>query len=144
MLPIPIRRRSGTESSVPSLFRDLDRLFGWPWYGGEERTLTGAYPVDVYEEDDTVKVDAEMPGFQRDDIDVSLDRGVLTISAERKAEEPKGTSHLSERRFTRVERSFTLPSDVDPSKVEARLEDGVLHIELPKTEETQSKKIAVS
>lgn len=66
-----------------------------------------------------------------------------TIAAERKSEEPKGTKHLSERRYTRVERSFTLPSDVDESQIDAKLEKGVLHLEMPKTEQAKRKRIEV-
>jgi HSP20 family protein len=134
-----------SERPLSTMLRDFDRFFSLPWLSPEtEWAATAQYPVDVYEIDDRIAVDAEMPGFKPEDIDVSLERGVLSISAERKAEEEgRGPRHLSERRFTRVERSFSLPSDVDPSKAEAKLEDGVLHIELPKTEESKQQKIKV-
>jgi HSP20 family protein len=126
--------------------RFFDRFFR-DWGVGmpsTEEQLTGAYPVDIREEDNKLVVDAEMPGFKREEIDVSIDNGMLTIKAERKPPETKGTKHLSERRYTRVERSFTLPSDVDESKVNAKLSDGVLHIELPETKESKAKHISVS
>jgi HSP20 family protein len=122
----------------------MDRLFrsSWPMVAPDEEA-TASYPVDVTETDGKVLVDAEMPGFQRDDIDISLQDGVLNISAERKAEEPEGTRHLTERRFTRVERAFTLPANVDEEGVDATLQDGVLHIELPKAQESKGRKIEV-
>jgi HSP20 family protein len=119
-------------------FRDWEH--GAPVPQGE---LTGAYPVDVREEDGKLIVDAEMPGFRREEVDVSIDNGVLTITAERKPEQTKGTRHLTERRCTRVERSFTLPAPVDESRVQAKLEHGLLHLELPLTEESKARRIAV-
>jgi HSP20 family molecular chaperone IbpA len=125
--------------------RHVGRLFGGPW--GEsaswEGELTGAYPVDISEEDDTLVVEAEVPGFRREDIDVCLENDHLRIAAERKTKEAKGTKHLTERRFSRVERSFTLPTSVDPDRVEAKLEDGVLTLRLPKSEEVKPKRIEV-
>jgi HSP20 family protein len=124
--------------------RVLDRWFrDWGLPPAAEGDLTGAYPVDIREEDGKLIVDAEVPGFKRDEIDVSIDRGVLTITAERKPAEKKGTKHLTERRYTRVERSFTLPCAVDESKVQAKLDEGVLHLELPQTEESKPRRIEV-
>jgi len=108
-----------------------------------EGDFTGAYPVDIREDDGRLIVDAEMPGFKRDEVDVSIDNGVLTITAERTPHETKGTKHLTERRYTRVERSFTLPATVDESEVRAKLDDGVLHLELPQTEDNKPKRIEI-
>lgn len=108
-----------------------------------EGDLTGAYPVDIREEEGELIVDAEMPGFKRDEIDVSIDHGVLTITADRTPAETKGTKHLTERSCTHVERSFSLPAAVDESKVQAKLDDGVLHLELPQTEESKPTRIEV-
>lgn len=106
--------------------------------------LTAAYPVDIREEDDTLRVDAELPGFKKDQVQVTLDQGVLRIVAERKEKEKiKGQRHLHERRYTRIERCFTLPTPVDESKVDAKLDDGVLHLTLHKTKEAQRCRIAV-
>ena len=99
------------------------------------------YPVDVHEDDNHLYVDAEMPGFQKDDVSVTLEKGILSISAERNAEEKSGEKHLSERRFTKVARSFTLPVEVDENKVDAKLVDGVLHLTLHKKEEVKPRKI---
>ena len=103
----------------------------------------GQDPVDVREEEGTLIVDAEVPGFKRDEIEVSIENGMLHIVAERKPEEHKGTRHLTERRYTRVERAFTLPAEVDESKVQAKLDNGVLHLEMPEVEEKKARRIEV-
>jgi HSP20 family protein len=124
--------------------RDFDRLFSYlPEPATETTELTGEYPMDMREEDNKIIVEQEMPGFKNDEIDVSVDGDVLTILAERHTPETKGTSHLRERRYTRVQRSVTLPSAVEDSKVDAKLEGGVLKLEMPKTEEHEHRKIKV-
>lgn len=129
----------------PFSLLDLPRLLslGGDWDEDEEGSPTASYPVDVHERDDAIHVEAELPGFKKDEIEVSVDSGLLTIRAERTVPPSEGTRHVSERRFTRVQRSFTLPSSVDESKVEASLSDGVLEIKLPKRAETKSHKIKV-
>src|SRR5690606_7809254 len=95
------------------------------------------------EEDDHITVEAELPGFKRDEISVTMEQGVLTIDAERKVEEKKGHPQLNERRWTRVTRSFRLGQAVDEGKVDAKLEDGVLTLTLPKREEVKPRRIEV-
>lgn len=121
----------------------FERFFRPFWPEAEEEELTAAYPVDVREEDGNLIVDAEVPGFTKDEIDVSVDNGMLRIVAERQPEEHKGSKHRTERRYTRVERSFTLPAEVDESKVQAKLDKGVLHLEMPEMEERRAKRIEV-
>jgi HSP20 family protein len=110
----------------------------------------GNYPVDVEEDDDQILIEAEMPGFTRDEIDVSVENGVLTIKAERKSKADEGDGkksrkhHLSERRYTRVRRSFTLPRSVDGSEIDASLDDGVLTLALKKTEQSKPRRIEIS
>lgn len=142
---LPVKRATEWPETYP-VETALDRLFRplWPEMFRAEREMLTAYPVDISEEDGKLVVDAEMPGFSQEEIDISIDRGVLRIKAERKEEEKKGTKHLSERQYRRVDRAFTLPGPVDESKVEAKLDHGVLHIELPQTEESKPKHIKVS
>jgi len=145
MLPT---RRSNVRSIWSDPFdlinRDFDRAVS-RYFNGETPAVAG-YPVDIREDDETVHVEAELPGFKREEINVTLENGVLTIEAERKvdADQPKpGQSHLNERRFTRVARSFTLPNTVDESNVDAKLEDGVLNLTLQKREEVKPRRIEV-
>ena len=104
------------------------------------------YGVDIREDQDHFYVEAELPGFKKDEIDITLEDQTLTISAERKSdsEEKKGELLLNERRYSRFMRSFTLPPTVNEQTVNAKLSDGVLTITLNKREETKPRKITVS
>ena len=97
------------------------------------------YAADMTELDDKVVVEFEMPGFSREQINVDIHRGRLHVSAARTPEELEGTPHVKERYFTRIDRSFGLPAEVDPSKSNAKLENGVLRIEMPKVESGSSR-----
>ncbi len=151
MLPT-VRRsvRNIWEDPFELMQREVDRMFGRggvaaPSAAGEQQ-LVGAYPVDIREDNESIYVDAEVPGFKREEIQVTLEDGMLSIAAQRKSEESdgkRGARHLHERRFTRVERSFSLPNSVEPSKVEATLSDGVLHLKLQKREEVKPHRIEV-
>ena len=143
MLPVRLQRREATEEPFSLMRREFDRFFRRMWGDGWADEELAAYPVDIREDDDSVLVEAELPGFKRDEINVTLEQGVLRISAERKAEESKGTRHLTERRYTRIERAFTLPGAVDESHVEANLDNGVLSLRLPKTSEAKARRIEV-
>ena len=105
------------------------------------------YAVDVREDNDHIYVEAELPGFKKDEVDVTLENQILTISAERReggSTDPKSGEHLlHERRYTRFLRSFTLPPTVDEQTVNAKLADGVLTVTLNKREESKPRKIAV-
>ena len=121
---------------------DFDGAIG-RWLDSE-RSTAGTYPVDIHEDDNHVYVEAELPGFTKDQVDVTFEKGVLSIIAERKAPKPKtGQTHLAERHFTRTARSFALPNTVDENKIEARIDDGVLHLTLSKREEVKPRHIAV-
>ena len=124
----------------------LGRLFGQSQGEGGQRLAPNA--VDVREDADHFYVDAELPGFKKDDVDITLENQTLTISAERKEEHnekgPKGDLLLHERRYNRFLRSFTLPPTVDEQSVNAKLQDGLLHITLNKREESKPRKVQVS
>ena len=126
------------------LLRDVDRAFGGR-FNIDSDDLTAKYPVDIHEDADGLTVSAELPGFNKEQVNIEIDKGLLTISAQResrKAGEGE-TAHLNERRFTRVRRQFTLPTTVDPSNVDAKLSDGVLTLRLLKKEEVKPRKIEV-
>lgn len=122
------------------VIREFDRLF----HRGEEAWEgQGAYPVDIHETDQELVIEAELPGFTREQIEVSVEDGVLTLSAKRQATEAKGEKHLHERRFTQVARRFRLPQTVDTEKVTAQLADGVLTLRFPRREEVKPRRIEV-
>ena len=132
--------------------RDFDHLLG-RLFNGSTTENGGArlapYGVDIREDQDHFYVEAELPGFKKDDIDITLENQTLTISAERRVEnkqgdEKKGDLLLHERRYSRFLRSFTLPPTVDEQTVNAKLADGVLTVTLNKREESKPRKISVS
>jgi len=101
--------------------------------------------VDIRETADAIVVHAELPGIDKKDVKVDVKDGVLTISGERKYEKDVKDEnvHRIERSYGSFSRSFSLPTHVDINKVEARLEDGVLKVRLPKTETARPKSIDV-
>jgi HSP20 family protein len=100
---------------------------------------------DIVEEEKEYLIKAELPEVKREDVKVSVEEGVLTVSGERKFEkEEKGKKyHRIERAYGRYARSFTLPDDADPSKVTAEFKDGVLRVHLPKSEKAKPKSVEI-
>jgi HSP20 family protein len=102
--------------------------------------------VDIYETNGREYViKAELPEMKREDINVTFEQSVLTLSGERKAsfDDADGTFHRSERAHGRFTRSFTLPATVDGSRISASYKDGVLTVRLPQREEAKPKQITV-
>jgi HSP20 family protein len=134
--------------------RDFDNLLGRLVSGSRAQdggAQLAPYGVDIREDADHFYVEAELPGFKKEDVDITLENQTLTISAERREEAKqggesgnKGELLLHERRYSRFLRSFTLPPIVDEQTVNAKLTDGVLTVTLNKREETKPRKISVS
>jgi len=129
----------------------FDRFLTWDPFraGSPSEDLTSRTwmpPVDVRETDEAYLLSAELPGLTKDDIQITFENGVLRLSGERRFEkdEQKDNYHRIERAYGSFNRSFTLGSGVDPSKVNAAFKDGVLTITVPKTPETKPRKIAIS
>ncbi|MCD4844097.1 MAG: Hsp20/alpha crystallin family protein [Methanosarcinales archaeon] len=114
-----------------------------PAIGGDKETVTPS--VDIQDTQDKIMVTADVPGVEKEDITVNIHGDILEISAEKKKEtEEKGENYIrKERSFSKFYRSISLPTEVDPEKVEATLKDGVLHIEMGKTALTAVKKIEI-
>lgn len=103
--------------------------------------------LEVKKSDGAYAVCAELPGVKKEDIQISVDGNLVSISAEvkKESEEKKGEQVLrSERYYGKVERSFTLDSDIDESKVDAKYEDGLLKLVLPTKAASSAKRITVS
>jgi HSP20 family protein len=123
--------------------REMNRLFSRTTCMDVEAR---GYPaVNVWADEDAQLVTAEMPGVDMQDIEISVLGDVLTLSGSRKEEELPEDSryHRRERSCGTFTRSVQLPYPVDADKVEATLEKGVLHIRLPRAEESRPRKIAV-
>jgi HSP20 family protein len=128
---------------------ELNLFFDMPFWSSFGRTgqlFTGWSPaLDLYESGDHFVAVVELPGMRKQGIDISLHDGTLTISGERKRESNNGkTAQRTERYVGTFRRSIGLPTRVDPSKVSATYEDGILKVTLPKAEEAKPKQIQVS
>jgi HSP20 family protein len=104
-----------------------------------------APPVDIFERQDHLVIRAEVPGIQKEDMDVRIENGVLTLHGERKEEkEVKDVNaHLTERVYGSFTRSFSLPTTVDATKVTAVYKDGVLEVTVPKIETAKPKQVEI-
>jgi len=128
---------------------EINRLFeftiGRPL--GERGLFEGEWApaVDVYEDENSVVVKAELPGLTEKDIHVNIIDGTLVIKGEKKKEEEKTEQsyYRVERSYGAFQRSIPLPTAVDSEKVKARFKQGVLEIEMPKKEEAKPKQIEI-
>jgi HSP20 family protein len=104
-----------------------------------------APPVDIFEKQDHLVVRAEVPGVRKEDMDVRIENGVLTLHGERKEEKEvkEENAHLMERVYGSFTRSFSLPMTVDATKVTAHYKDGVLEVTVPKVESAKPKRIEI-
>ena len=137
-------------------FRDLravqgrfDRLFSDAiarrTNGGEDEPLRASWlpAVDVHENDNQITLRAELPGMTEEDVELTVDKGRLTIQGEKRLEkeDTDGDYHRIESSYGSFYRGFPLPDTVDQQNIEARFDNGVLNVILPKTEEAQPKRI---
>ncbi|PIQ61404.1 MAG: heat-shock protein [Bacteroidetes bacterium CG12_big_fil_rev_8_21_14_0_65_60_17] len=131
------------------LQRDFDRLFGTFFPGFDEdadQNVSWTPHLDVLETEDAYVLEMDVPGVSRDDIQINLQDGVLTVSGERASREVSENDNVVrvERHAGRFFRSFRLPKKINEQKIEARHENGVLMVTLPKVEESKPRKIKVS
>ena len=99
--------------------------------------------VDINETKDAFVVKAELPGVEKEDVSVKIDNGVLTIRGEKKVETEDKKQHRVECAYGSFIRSFTLPQTIKSDKIEAEYKNGILHLTLPKSEESKPKQIEV-
>lgn len=100
--------------------------------------------VDIYEKDNTIFLEAELPGFDKNDLNVDIEGKIITLSGERKEEDPEGENrYRQERRYGKFERSFRLGFEADSSTIKARYENGILTVEVPKPAEQEVKQIKI-
>lgn len=149
-----IRWQRPALAQFPSLGRwtdirdELDRLFESPLteLARASQLLSGWTPaLDLHEDKDNFIVKIELPGMKKEDIDISLHEGSLSISGERKNEQKFENAEIcrSERFVGRFQRTVELPSAVAHDQVKAQYKDGILTVTLPKTEEAKPKQINV-
>ncbi len=135
---------------IAALQERMNRVFDEVWGRrprGEEDYLSSAWipAVDVRETADALHIQVEVPGIDPKDVQVAVENGVLIIKGSRNFEKAAEgeTYHRVERAYGSFERSFTLPSNIDPDKVKATYRHGVLHLSLAKREEAKPKAITI-
>jgi len=140
-------RRNEPQENMPDMMPDFERMVE-NFFGDRFNSVLSDWPVitprmntDIRETDRAYVMTAELPGFSQDEIDVSVSGNLLNIVAEHQEKEGgEGRMRREQRSFRQ---SFTLPTSVDPDKIEANCENGLLEVYIPKMESAQSKKVQV-
>jgi HSP20 family protein len=148
MLVTTARRPLENMTNLRRLNSILDEAFnGWPFQNQENGSLTSSWlpPCDVFEDKNSVKIVAEIPGVDAEDVKISLENNLLTLRGEKKqhAEEQSERVHRYERSYGVFERTFSLPTTVDPEKIDAQYSHGVLTVTIPKSERARPREIPV-
>ena len=122
-----------------------DGLLGAEWQSPDGATTAWVPPADIFEEDNAIRIMAEVPGVRPEDVKLTVENNVLTIqgSKQQVAEERAERVHRYERTYGAFERSFTLPTTVDANSIKASYENGVLTVTLPKVERAKPRQIEV-
>lgn len=134
--------------------RDVDEMHNrlmnvlMPRFSGGQESLTQsewAPSVDIHEDDNEYVITAELPEVKKEDVKIKLEHGVLTLTGERRfeKEEKNRKYHRVERSYGSFVRSFALPDDIDPAKVDARFKEGLLKIHVTKSEKARPKQIEI-
>ena len=126
----------------------MNRIFGDTDFGNLTYASDRVPPVSVEERTDEILLTAELPGMTEDQVEISLENNVLTISGEKRDSREEGEAggkfHLVERTFGSFRRSFTLPRTIRAEGITAEFDNGLLNVRLPKADEALSRKIEVS
>jgi HSP20 family protein len=139
----PFRELNIMQDRMNRMFDDAGR----GWRGDEPASTTTWSPaVDIYETEGEIMVQAELPGVDRKDIALNLEKNVLTLKGERhfEKETKQENYHRIERAYGGFSRSFSIPAIVDEEKIRADYKDGILKISLPKKEQVKPKQIQIS
>lgn len=145
---VPKKNVSELYRPFEEIQKEIDKLFSEAFRGLDVRR--GEYgmlipEVDIYETDDAIFVEMEVPGIKKKDLEIKIEDGILTIKGEKSSEKDNKSRnyHLYERSYGMFQRAFRLPDSIDTTKVKAKYEDGVLKIELPKKEEVKKETVSV-
>lgn len=127
----------------PATLSEVDTLLNQFFTPGRSGQRGYYAPASVWEEDAAYHVELDVPGVSRDGIELTFDKGKLSISVERKAPEGRGNNWHEERGYGKAIREVALSKQVDPDSIAAELTNGVLHVTVNKIPEAQPKKIEV-
>jgi HSP20 family protein len=130
---------------VDTLQSEVNRIFDTFFGGNDVRTRRWVPAMDLVETDDHLVLRADLPGLKREDVDIEVKDGLLTISGERKAEQEERSEgfYRVERAFGSFSRSLSLPDGVHAQQVSADFANGVLEVRIPKPEETKPVRVAI-
>ncbi len=128
-----------------SMRRTMDRLIEGTMNEEEGALAEWGLALDVVEDEEAYLVKASVPGIKPEDLDITFNKGLLTIRGEIKDESDttKGQYHLRERRYGSFSRTISIPSSVEAEKIDADYKDGILTLKMPKSEETKPKRIPI-
>ena len=126
---------------MPTSLPEFDNLFNH-FFRADDTAIWRA-PASIWEADNTFHIEVDAPGVLKEDVELTFDKGALTVTLERKAPEGERTNWHNERGYGKVSRSVSLPDTVDPETITASLNNGVLHVTITKRPEAQPKKIEV-
>ena len=125
-------------------YRLVDAARPW-WFDSAERECSYAPRVDVVEDDGGFELAVELPGLEKSDVKIEVENGVLRVAGERKFPGNNGHTYLRvEGDYGTFERSFELADTVDTGKISATMDKGILHVALPRREETKPRQIEVA
>lgn len=131
-------------SFVNTVRRELDDAFNQAFGNGNGHSRPLFHlPVTIWEDDGHVYLEADVPGFDRESLELVFRDGQLWIRGERKLPRDDGKYRHNERMFGRFERAITMPDSIEPDTIDADLECGVLHVTLHKNPEAQPMKVAI-
>ena len=129
---------------VPTSWGEFDSLLNQVLHQKTFPGLKVPYaPASVWEDEASYHVELDVPGIAREDIGLTFEKGTLQISAERKRPDEERTGWHEERAYGKVTRTLTLPESIDPETIDAGVSDGVLHVTVAKTPESQPRRIEI-
>jgi HSP20 family protein len=135
-------------NSMDLLRNRMNRLFGdrdRSWLLLPDETAHNYPGTNLYDDADHFLIEAEVPGFAREELNIRIQGNYLELSGKRRSQVPEGyTSHRLERQATAFSRNFTLPADIDQDRVEAVLKNGILTLKLPKAESAKPRQIKIN
>lgn len=135
-------------NEMMSVRNSLERIFD-DRFLVDRRDAAGGFwnpAVDVFETDEAVVINAELPGLSKENIEIDVKNRLLTVKGERSQENETREDHYyrKERRFGRFKRTFSLPEGVEPDQIKAEFKDGVLKIRIPRPEDKKPRQITVN
>lgn len=142
--PTPARLPDNDRHPFLSLHREMNRLFDDVVRGLDapftDLAPSGGWPkLEISDDERALRISAEVPGLEEKDIELMIDDGVLTLRGEKMSEVDDRKRQFSERRYGRFERRIAIPCEIVEDQIKATFRNGVLDIELPKTERAQSR-----